>query len=63
MVQAITPLGEINPNECLYCLHCQVRYQDTKVCPVCIKRAKRLERAFGTPTGPDASMPEASGRL
>lgn len=40
-VKAIHPAGEINPNECLYCLHCQVRYQDTQVCPVCIKRARR----------------------
>ncbi len=63
MVQAINPLGEINPNECLYCLHCQVRYQDTTVCPVCIKRAKRLARSSGIDTGSDASMPEASGRI
>lgn len=40
-VKAIHPTGEINPNECLYCLHCQVRYQDTQVCPVCIKHARR----------------------
>ena len=26
---------------CLYCLHCQVRYRDKEVCPVCIKRARR----------------------
>ena len=44
MVQAIHPRGEINPNECLYCLHCQVRYQDNQVCPVCIKRTQRRAR-------------------
>lgn len=60
MVQAITPLGEIHPNECLYCLHCQVRYQDEQVCPVCIKRAKRRERLQ---PGEDASMPTAPGRI
>lgn len=63
MVQAIDPLGEINPNECLYCLHCQVRYQDKHVCPVCIKRARRLARALGDPAAVDASMPQASGRI
>ena len=41
MVQAIHPDGHINPNECLYCLHCQVLYQDDEKCPVCIKRKQR----------------------
>ncbi len=47
MVQAIHPEGHINPNECLYCLHCQVRYQDTQICPVCIKREVRRARLRG----------------
>jgi len=63
MVQAITPLGEIHPNECLYCLHCQVRYQDEQVCPVVVKRARRRARLRGEPIGTDASMPEAPGRI
>jgi len=42
-VQAIHPTGEINPNECLSCLHCQVLYQDDKKCPVVIKKLKRRE--------------------
>lgn len=40
-VQAIHPTGEINPNECLSCLHCQVLYQDHSKCPVVIKKDKR----------------------
>ncbi len=44
-VQAIHPTGEINPNECLSCLHCQVLYQDDSKCPVCIKTAKRRAKA------------------
>ena len=43
-VQAIHPTGEINPNECLSCLHCQVLYQDDQRCPVCIKKRKRREK-------------------
>lgn len=43
-VQAIHPTGEINPNECLSCLHCQVLYQDDQKCPVCIKQRKGRER-------------------
>ncbi|MCX2724673.1 4Fe-4S binding protein [Roseibium salinum] len=50
MVQAIHPEGHINPNECLYCLHCQVLYQHDQKCPVCIKKlAKR--RRFEVQTG------------
>ena len=41
MVQAIHPEGNINPNECHQCLHCQMLYQSTTKCPVCIKREAR----------------------
>jgi NosR/NirI family nitrous oxide reductase transcriptional regulator len=44
MVQAIHPEGHINPNECLYCLHCQVLYHDKDRCPVVIQRLLRAER-------------------
>ena len=50
MVQAIHPEGNINPNECLYCLHCQVLYQHDRKCPVCIKRREKRER-FERQTG------------
>ena len=40
-VQAIHPTGEINPNECVDCLHCQVLYQSTDKCPVVIRTLKR----------------------
>ncbi|MFN3937448.1 MAG: 4Fe-4S binding protein [Gemmobacter sp.] len=46
-VQAIHPTGEINPNECLNCLHCQVLYQSTTKCPVVVRRLKRRETASG----------------
>ncbi|WP_323037966.1 4Fe-4S binding protein [Pararhodobacter sp.] len=44
-VQAIHPTGEINPNECLNCLHCQVLYQSKTKCPVVIRQVKRMETA------------------
>ena len=44
MVQAIHPEGHINPNECLYCMHCQVLYHDDQRCPVMIKKRHRRER-------------------
>ncbi len=40
-VQAIHPTGEINPNECVNCLHCQVLYQSDAKCPVIIRQLKR----------------------
>jgi len=46
MVQAIHPNGEINPNECMQCLHCQTLYYDSHRCPPVIqKRLKRERRA------------------
>jgi NosR/NirI family nitrous oxide reductase transcriptional regulator len=45
MVQAIHPTGEINPNECLNCLHCQVLYQSEAKCPVVIRQLKRRQKA------------------
>ena len=40
-VQAIHPLGQINPNECIYCLQCQANYFDGSVCLHLKKRAER----------------------
>ena len=44
MVQAIHPEGNINVNECLYCLHCQVVYSDEHACPVLIQKRLKRER-------------------
>jgi NosR/NirI family nitrous oxide reductase transcriptional regulator len=44
MVQAIHPEGHINPNECLYCLHCQQLYYDDHQCPVMIEKRLKRER-------------------
>jgi NosR/NirI family nitrous oxide reductase transcriptional regulator len=48
-VQSIHPTGEINPNECIDCLHCQVLYQSKAKCPVVIKKLKRRETASASP--------------
>ncbi len=58
MVQAIHPDGRIDPNECLYCMHCQVLYQHDGKCPVCIKKRqwkeKFLKRQGQAPEGTTA---------
>jgi NosR/NirI family transcriptional regulator, nitrous oxide reductase regulator len=42
-VQCIHPDGHINPNECIWCMHCQDLYWDDHRCPAMIQ--KRLRRA------------------
>ena len=44
MVQSIHPEGNINVNECLYCLHCQVVYSDDHDCPVMVQKRLKKER-------------------
>lgn len=41
MVDAIHPEGNINDNECMQCLHCQVLYKDQHKCPAKVKEVKR----------------------
>ena len=43
-IQAIDPRGIINPNECHYCLDCQVTYWDDHKCPPLVERRRKRER-------------------
>jgi len=44
-VHAIRPTGEINPNECHYCLDCQVTYWDNRQCPPLAEKRVRREKS------------------
>ena len=44
-VRAISPTGEINANECHYCLDCQVTYWNQKKCPPLVQKLRRREKA------------------
>lgn len=44
-IQAINDIGEINPNECHYCLDCQVTYWNDHKCPPLVDRRRRHEKA------------------
>lgn len=61
-VQAIHPEGQINVNECIYCMHCQELYHDDHRCPhmiqVRLKREKRI--ALSSPTVREIKEPEGS---
>lgn len=50
-VQAIDPRGEINPNECIQCLHCQMLYHNDKRCPHLIQKRVKRERRKDPPPG------------
>ena len=64
MVQAIHPLGQINPNECLYCMHCQVIYWDDHVCPpLVLKREGRGKKIQGAKPPVPASEPATTNPL
>lgn len=51
-VQSIHPEGQINVNECIYCMHCQELYHDDQRCPHMIQvRLKREKReALSSPS-------------
>ena len=49
-VQAIHPMGQINPNECIYCLRCQVKYYDETTCRALKDRARRRRARQGAST-------------
>lgn len=44
-VRCIRPTGEINVNECHYCLDCQVTYWNSLKCPPLVDMRRRRERA------------------
>lgn len=56
MVQAIHPTGQINPNECLNCMHCQVLYHSKEKCPVVQRTLKRRETASASAASLDRLM-------
>ncbi len=56
-VQSIHPEGQINVNECIYCMHCQELYHDDHRCPHMIQ--VRLKREKFTALSTPASRGEA----
>ena len=43
-VQAIAPEGDIHPNECIQCLHCQVMYHHQTRCPQVVATNKKKQK-------------------
>ncbi len=61
-VQAIHPTGQINPNECIYCLECQTIFFDDHLCPPLVAQRKRREKRATLSAGADTTaQPLTSG--
>jgi polyferredoxin len=58
-VRAIRQTGEINANECHYCLDCQVTYYNERKCMPLVERVKRRERASRARVVVEAMEPHA----
>jgi NosR/NirI family nitrous oxide reductase transcriptional regulator len=60
-VQAIHPLGQINPNECVYCMQCQVIYWDDSTCPpLLLKKTGRGKKPAPRPAATVATPPAST---
>ena len=63
-VQSIHPEGQINVNECIYCMHCQELYHDDQRCPhmiqVRLKREKFERLSSPSTRGPGPAEPVIS---
>lgn len=55
-VQAINPEGDINPNECIQCLHCQMLYHHKEKCPHLIQKYAKRQRVKAP--APDPITPQ-----
>lgn len=56
-VEAIHPEGQINVNECIYCMHCQELYHDDQRCPHMIQVRVKREK-FAARNAPNAASAE-----
>ena len=56
-VEAIHPEGQINVNECIYCMHCQELYHDDQRCPHMIQVRVKREK-FAARNAPVAATTE-----
>ncbi len=59
-VEAIHPEGQINVNECIYCMHCQELYHDDQRCPHMIQVRVKREK-FAARNAPLVAAAERGG--
>jgi NosR/NirI family nitrous oxide reductase transcriptional regulator len=61
-VQSIHPEGHINPNECIYCMHCQELYRAEDRCPHNIQKRLKREKAIAMSAVPLPAQGAAAAR-
>ncbi|MFC3568880.1 NosR/NirI family protein [Paracoccus sp. TOH] len=61
-VKAIHPEGQINVNECIYCMNCQVLYHDDTRCPHMITQKARREKIARSAQPKPAAATGKTGR-
>jgi len=61
-VRAIRPTGEINANECHYCLDCQVVYYSDRKCTPLVERRVRREQRAATRVPAPTAAPASPGQ-
>jgi hypothetical protein len=61
-VRAIRPTGEINANECHYCLDCQVTYYNDRKCTPLLERRQKRESRAAARAQPVAFVRGAAGK-
>ena len=54
-VQAIAPEGDIHPNECIQCLHCQVMYHHDTRCPQVVATNKKKQKQAAAKADPETA--------
>ena len=60
-IQAIHHTGEINMDECHFCMDCQITYWDNHKCPPLIEKRKKGERAARRQRQQQGENPNSSG--
>ena len=59
-VQAIHPEGDIDPNECIQCLHCQMLYHHQTDCPHVVQVNKKKQKQAAAKAELDAQRAQAA---
>jgi len=62
-VQAIAPEGDINPNECIQCLNCQMLYHHEQKCPHLIQKNAKRRRKEPVPANLETTVIERSPKV
>ena len=61
-VQAIHPEGDIDPNECIQCLNCQMLYNHHTLCPQLVQQDRKKQKQAAAKAELQAQQAEAGNQ-